>query len=173
VSLLKSAELRSAGAALTAAALMVSLSAHAVESDPLPVPTDSPREQAVISYNDGVKLMLDKRYRDAQARFETALASDEKLAEAHNNLAYSLRAQGQANYERALKHYNRALELNPKLAQALMYRGVLLNQMGEVARARADYEKLQTLDKDLAARLDAVLKGAMRDEYYGLARQRD
>jgi tetratricopeptide (TPR) repeat protein len=173
VTLVKSAELRSAGAALTVAALLAALPAHAVENDPLPVPAGTPREQAVVAYNDGVKLMLDKRYRDAQARFEEALAGDERLAEAHNNLAFSLRAQGQANHELALKHYNRALELNPNLAQALMYRGVLLHQMGEGARARADYEKLQTLDKDLAARLDAVLKGAMRDEYYGLARQRD
>jgi len=147
--------------------------AHAVENDPLPVPEDTPRDKAVSAYNDGVKLMLDKRYRDAQARFELALAGDEKLAEAHNNLAYSLRAQGSGNNERALKHYNRALELNPKLAQALMYRGVLLHQIGETARARADYDRLLTLDKELAARLDAVLKGAMRDEYYGLARQRD
>jgi len=146
---------------------------RAAESDPLPVPADSPRERAVVAYNDGVKLMLDKRYREAQVRFEAALAGDEKFAEAHNNLAYSLRAQGPAHQERALKHYNRALELNPKLAQALMYRGILLHQMGESARARADHEKLSALDADLSARLEAVLKGAMRDEYYGLARQRD
>jgi tetratricopeptide (TPR) repeat protein len=160
-------------AALGATALLVTLPAHAVESDPLPVLEGTPREKAISAYNDGVKLMLDKRYRDAQARFEEAIAGDDKLAEAHNNLAYSLRAQGSGNNERALRHYSRALELNPNLAQALMYRGVLLHQIGESARARADYERLVALDKDLAARLEAVLKGAMRDEYYGLARQRD
>jgi tetratricopeptide (TPR) repeat protein len=158
---------------VVAGALFVATTTHAVENDPLPVPEGTSREQAISAYKDGVKLMLDKRYRDAQARFEAALAGDEKLAEAHNNLAYSLRAQGSGNNERALKHYNPALELNPKLAQALMYRGVLLHQIGETARARADYERLVTLDQDLATRLDALLKGAMRDEYYGLARQRD
>lgn len=156
-----------------AAAALVAGAAHAVESDPLPVPTGSPREQAVTAYNDGVKLMLEKRYRDAQARFEQALAGDDTLAEAHNNLAFSLRMQGATNDARALAHYSRALELDPRLAQALMYRGVLLHHKGETAAARADLERLRALDADLAARLEAVLKGAMRDEYYGLARQRD
>ena len=83
--------------------------AGAVESDPLPVPKGGPRERAVTAYNAGVKLLLDKKYGDAQKKFEEALAADEQLAEAHNNLAFSLRMQSAANRDRALKHYDRAL----------------------------------------------------------------
>ena len=86
--------------------------------------------------------MRDKHYAAAQEKFEQALALDETLAEAHNNLAFSLRMQGTHNFERSLQHYNRALELKPDLARAYMYRGVLFTQMGDMARARADHAKL-------------------------------
>ena len=146
----------------------------AVESDPLPVPKGGARERAVRSYNEGVALMLDKRYAEAQARFEQALESDASLAEAHNNLAFSLRMQGRHNFERSLEHYNRALALNPNLAQAYMYRGVLYTQMGDFARARADLARLSTLDRDLAARLENVIAGAgTRDDRGGIAGQYD
>jgi len=146
--------------------------ALAVESDPLPVPKGTSRERAVATYNDGVKLMLDKQFAAAQQKFEEALRLDNRLAEAHNNLAFSLRMQGAHNFDRALKHYNRALEFKPTLAQAYMYRGVLFAQMGDLARARADHARLLALDRDLAAKLEKVIAGAgARDDRDGLASQ--
>lgn len=146
--------------------------AGAVESDPLPVPKGGTREQAVVAYNDGVKLMLEKRYAPAQTRFEEALAHYEGLAEAHNNLAFSLRMQGVHNFERALKHYNRALELKPDLAVAYMYRGVLFTQTGDLKRASADHARLLKLDRDLAAKLEAVIVSrVVREGNEGLAAQ--
>jgi tetratricopeptide (TPR) repeat protein len=161
-------------APLVAIALATGASAAvAVESDPLPVPKGGGRQRAVTAYNEGVKLMVDKRYAAAQQKFEQALAADEGLAEAHNNLAFSLRMQGAFNRERALQHYNRALELKPDLARAYMYRGVLLAQMGDLARARADHARLLALDPQLASRLERILTGDGRDEYDGLTPQYD
>jgi len=146
--------------------------AGAVESDPLPVPAGTPREHAVAAYNDGVQLMLGKQYTAAQRKFEEALQLDEALAEAHNNLAFSLRVQGAHNFDRALKHYNRALELKPDLARAYMYRGVLFTQKGDLVRARADHARLLKLDKDLAAKLGSIIAGtARRDQSDGLTAQ--
>jgi tetratricopeptide (TPR) repeat protein len=143
-----------------------------VENDPLPVPKGAAREQAVVAYNDGVKLMLEKRYPAAQARFEEALARFEGLAEAHNNLAFSLRMQGAHNFDRALKHYDRALELKPDLAQAYMYRGVLFTQVGDLKRASADHARLLKLDRNLAAKLEAVIVSrVVREGNEGLAAQ--
>jgi tetratricopeptide (TPR) repeat protein len=158
------------GIALGTAVLLHSLVVGAVESDPLPAPKGTPRERAVSAYNEGVKLMRDKHYAAAQEQFEQALTLDETLAEAHNNLAFSLRVQGPHNFARALHHYQRALELKPDLAQAYMYRGVLFTQMGDLARARADHARLLALDQALAARLERIIAGADgRDEYDGLA----
>jgi tetratricopeptide (TPR) repeat protein len=159
---------------LVAIALATGVSAEvAVESDPLPSPKGGARQAAVAAYNEGVKLMVDKRYAAAQQKFEQALAADEGLAEAHNNLAFSLRMQGALNRERALRHYNRALELKPDLARAYMYRGVLLAQMGDLTRARADHARLLALDPQLAAMLERVLTGDGRDDYHGLTPQYD
>jgi tetratricopeptide (TPR) repeat protein len=161
------------GGALLAIGLGFS-GAGAVESDPLPVPTGGARQRAVTAYNTGVKLMVDKRYAAAQQKFEEALEADERLAEAHNNLAFSLRMQGTHNRERALRHYDRALELKPDLARAYMYRGALFTQMGDLARARADHATLARLDGQLAARLERIIAGAgERDEDDGLMPQYD
>src|SRR5262245_33226899 len=158
------------GILLVAAVLLRSPAVPAVESDPLPAPRGTPREQAIQLYNEGVSLMREKHYAAAQEKFEQALALDETLAEAHNNLAFSLRQQGTHNFARSLQHYNRALELKPDLAQAYMYRGVLFTQMGDLARARVDYDQLLRLNPALAARLERIIAGAdERDEYDGLA----
>jgi tetratricopeptide (TPR) repeat protein len=162
-----------AGTLLAMSLGVLAAPARAVESDPLPVPKGGPRERAVTAYNAGVKLLLDKRYADAQRKFEEALASDEGLAEAHNNLAFSLRMQSAANRARALQHYDRALQLQPKLARAYMYRGVLFTQMGDLARAKADHATLLTLDRTLAARLEQVIAGAGKEEADGVAGQYD
>jgi len=162
------------GARLLATALVVGPSlAGADESDPLPVPKGGAGQQAVVAYNDGVKLMVEQRYAAAQRKFEEALGADEGLAEAHNNLAFSLRMQSVANRDRALKHYDRALQLKPQLAQAYMYRGVLFTQMGDLDRARADHAELLKLDRALATKLERVIAGGGRDEGDGVAGQYD
>ena len=162
------------GVLLRAVVLLLSPVAGAVESDPLPAPKGTPRERAVSAYNEGVTLMRDKHYAAAQEQFEQALAFDEALAEAHNNMAFSLRMQGTHNVTRALHHDNRALERPPALARASMYRGVLFTHMGALARARADHAKLLALDQELAAKLEGIIAGTgRRDEYDGLATQYD
>jgi tetratricopeptide (TPR) repeat protein len=133
--------------------------AGGAESDPLPVPQAGSRADAARLYNDGVALLLARDFAAAQRRFEAALALNEALAEAHNNLAYALRMQGRQNFALSLAHYNRAIELKPDLAQAYMYRGVLFMQQGDAPRARQDLERLRRLDARLAAELQQVLEG--------------
>ena len=158
------------GILLVAGVLLRSPAVPAVVSDPLPAPTGTPREQAIRLYNEGVALMREKHYAAAQEKFEQALGLAETLAEAHNNLAFSLRQQGTSNFARSLQHYNRALALKPDLARAYMYRGVLFIQMGDMTRARTDHAQLLRLDPELAARLERIIAGADgRDAYDDLA----
>lgn len=163
-----------AAAVLAAALAFFSSASRADESAPLPVPKGTAREHAVVAYNDGVKLLVEKRYAQAQAKFEEALARFDGLAEAHNNLAFSLRMQGAKNFERALKHYDRAIELKPDLAVAYMYRGVLFTQQGDLKRASADHARLLKLDRALAAQLEAVIvRRVTGDDRAGIAPQYD
>ncbi len=158
-----------AGALLVAAAPAL----LADETDPLPMPLGTSRESAVRLYNEGVGHLLERRFAESQRLFEQALALDDSLAEAHNNLAFSVRMQGAQNFDRALRHYNRAIELKPTLAQAYMYRGVLFTQMGDMARAKADHAKLLSMDRALADKLENAIAGAGRDDRAGIASQYD
>jgi tetratricopeptide (TPR) repeat protein len=146
-------------------------SVPAAETDPLPVPQAGVRANAVKLYNDGVALLVERDYRQAQQKFEAALKLDDQLAQAHNNLAFALRMQGRQNFAASLAHYNRAIELKPDLAQAYMYRGMLFVQQGELARARQDLEQLRRLDPPLAGELERAMQGGTPGERGGIAAQ--
>jgi tetratricopeptide (TPR) repeat protein len=121
-------------------------------------------------YNQGVELMLAKRFREAQAKFEQAIQKNPRLAEAHNNLGYTLRKQGPAHFQESLEHYNTAIELKPKLAEAYMYRGILYTEMGRKSDAQADLATLQKMNPTLAKELAEVMEtGKEEDRVYGLS----
>jgi tetratricopeptide (TPR) repeat protein len=75
---------------------------------------------SITIYNQGVDLMLAKRFPEAQSKFEQAVKENPRFAEAHNNLGYTLRKQGALNYQKSLEHYNTAIELKPTLSEAYM-----------------------------------------------------
>ena len=125
----------------------------------------------VSQYNSGVKLMKKGKFEKAQKKFEAALAKNPKMADAHNNLGYALRKQGQENYAEALRHYDRAIELHAKLAEAYMYRGVLHMLMGNEEKALSDHRALTKLDRNLADALQAAIaSGEEPDGLEGLAK---
>jgi tetratricopeptide (TPR) repeat protein len=128
----------------------------------------------VMDYNKGVKLMLDKEFNKAEAQFRKALSRKDKFAEAHNNLAYVLRKQGPEHFDEALAHYNRAIELKPKLPEPCMYRGVLYVQMNNKNMAQKDYQTLQQMNSDLADELRYVIDNGREKEpeqFFGVSRK--
>ena len=115
-------------------------------------------------YNNGVELMMDKKFNKAERRFRKAIALNESFAEAHNNLAYTLRKQGTDYYDEALKHYNRSIELNPGLDEPYMYRGVLYIQMGDKRMAVEDHKTLVNRNSPLASELQFVVENGREKE---------
>lgn len=118
----------------------------------------------VSLYNKGVELMLAKKFARAEKQFRRSIDANERFSEAHNNLAYTLRKQGATNYAEALKHYNRAIELKPRLAEPYMYRGVLHVQMGNQQLALKDHQKLVAIGSELAAELEYVITNGREKE---------
>ena len=143
------------------AVLYLATSALAAGSRPRPKKDSRP---GVSDYNAGVKLMKKGQFDKAQVKFEAALVKNAKMADAHNNLAYSLRKQDSKNYNLALNHYNRAIELDPHLAEAYMYRGVLHMLMGNEAKALEDHRALIKLDRKLADSLQAAIASGEEPE---------
>lgn len=136
-------------------------------------PVAKQEDPAVTAYNQGVGLMQDKQFAQAQKKFEQAVKLDPNFAEAYNNLAFTLRKQGSANYKKSLAFYNKAIELKPKLAEAYMYRGVLYSQMGRKADAQADLVVLKKLNPRLAKELDEYLQtGKEEDDLYGATKKK-
>ena len=124
-------------------------------------------------YNVGVELMMEKKFSRAERQFRKALALNEIFAEAHNNLAYTLRKQGPDYYDEALKHYNRSIELNPGLDEPYMYRGVLYIQIGNKNLALADHQTLVDRNSPLASELQFVVDNGREKEpeqFFGVSR---
>src|SRR6202022_3348960 len=127
-------------------------------------------DPSITIYNQGVELMLAKRFPEAQAKFEQAVKENPRFAEAHNNLGYTLRKQGAANYQKSLQHYNTETARKPNVAEAYMYRGVLYPERGRKVDAQADLAALQKLNPQLAKELAEVIKtGKEEDQFYGLS----
>lgn len=145
-------------------------------SEKVPTPTASPQAKqensAIKAYNEGVDLMQAKQFAKAQAKFEEAVKSNPGFAEAHNNLAFTLRKGGSQNYQLSLEHYNKAIQLKPKLAEAYMYRGVLYAIMGRKADAQSDLAVLRKLNPHYAKELEDFMKtGKENDELLGAAKK--
>lgn len=154
---------------LVVAFMFLATTALAAGSSPRP-PSDS--RPGVSEYNSGIKLMQKGKYRNAQKQFEAALRKNPKMADAYNNLGYSLRKQGPANFGKALTNYNRAIDLDPNLAEAYMYRGVLHMRMGNEDKALADHKTLARLNRNLADALQAAIaSGEEPDGLDGLAKK--
>lgn len=106
----------------------------------------SPRARSGdADYADGVDAWGERRWRDAIGYLNKVVARRPHHDNAHNLLGYSYRKVGE--YELALAHYHRALELNPRHRQALEYLGraylemhwpdkaaETLDRLGEVCR---------------------------------------
>ncbi len=135
-----------------------------------------PREAPELSfYNDGTVMLFKKDWAGAQKQLEAAVAINEKMAEAHNNLAYALRKQGEANYAKSLEHYNRAIELKPKMAEAYMYRGALYVLSGQAGLAQADYNTLLKMKSKLAPHLKKIMDTGKEEEpeqFYGVTKKK-
>lgn len=161
--------------------LLLAPLAFAAPSSPPPPPSSGsgsrPEAQDALEvtfYNAGTVLLFKKRWAEAQQQFEAALAINEKMAEAHNNLAYVLRKQGRDHHAESLRHYTRAIELKPKLAEAYMYRGALHALSGQAALAQADYDHLVKTKSKLAPHLKKIMDTGQEEEpeqFYGVAKK--
>lgn len=147
--------------AIAMALLFLSVNAFAAGSSSKPAQDTRP---GVSQYNDGVKYMKKGQYGKAAKKFEAAIKMNPHMAEAYNNLGYSLRKQGAGNFEQALKHYNSAIALKSDLAEAYMYRGVLHRLMGNEGKALADHKTLTGLDRGLADALQAAIASGEEPE---------
>lgn len=149
----------------------VALAASVAVAAPSGPKKESKSKADIVAYNAGVDFLMEKNFTAAAGEFAEALSQRERFAEAHNNLAYALRKQGPDHYAKSLEHYNRAIELEPDLAEAYMYRGVLLVAMGNLDAAKADHGQLEKLQSPLATELEHVIESGSEkspEQFFGV-----
>jgi tetratricopeptide (TPR) repeat protein len=78
-------------------------------------------------------------YYGAVHLLESVVDSGRAFADVHHLLGVSLSLLGQA--DRALRELERALELNPRYVEALIHRGLVLNEMGRTEEAEEAFSR--------------------------------
>jgi tetratricopeptide (TPR) repeat protein len=83
-------------------------------------------------------------YHGAVHLLEEITAQGNAFADAHHLLGVSLSLLGHT--ERALEQFDRALDLNPRYLEALIHRGLLLNQLGRSTEAEECFRRAALAD---------------------------
>ena len=99
--------------------------------------------KSVELLHQGQSLLAAGRYAEADDALETALAVDPRNRTAFTVMARV--AQKQKLYGQAIRFTNKALALEPADREALAVQGEAMVELGAVARAKANLEKLQKL----------------------------
>ena len=94
-------------------------------------------------YNKALKLVKAQKFAEAIPALLKISASAKEDADVQNLLGFSYRKIKQ--YDKAAKHYERALNLNPKHKGALEYQGELFLTLKNRAAAEANLEKLKKI----------------------------
>ena len=109
------------------------------------------------------QLIEEKKFAEAHKALEN-LNVPTKQADKFNLLGFTARKSG--DLEKAGSYYKRALEINPKHVRALEYQGELFLQVGKLADAKQNLEKIQRicwLPCDEEKQLEEAIKLALKN----------
>ena len=105
-----------------------------------PKPDDKDKEQALLHYDMGVQAYQNGDMRGALMEQQAAVKQDPELDLAHNALGL-LYHVSYGDKEKAIFHYKRALEINPKFSEAYTNLGNVYQNEGRYDDAIPLYEK--------------------------------
>lgn len=105
-----------------------------------PKPDERTRDQALIHYDMGVHALESRDVRTALVELQKAVGFDPDLDLAHNalGLVYHM---SYAEQDKAIVHYRRALEINPKFSEAATNLGNVFLDQGRFDEAIPLYEQ--------------------------------
>lgn len=106
-------------------------------------------------------------YHGAVHLLEEVAASGHAYADAYHLLGVSLSLLGHA--ERALAEFDRALALNPRYLEALIHRGLVLNELGRSAEAEECFRRAALADTGTIRGFPAPVAAQLANRHADLA----
>jgi len=106
-------------------------------------------------------------YYGAVHLLESVVDSGRAFADVHHLLGVSLSLLGQP--ERALGELERALELNPKYVEALIHRGLVLNELGRTEEAEESFNRATSHLEQQTAGLPSPVAAQLANRHADLA----
>jgi tetratricopeptide (TPR) repeat protein len=106
-------------------------------------------------------------YYGAVHLLESVVDSGRAFADVHHLLGVSLSLLGQA--QRALSELERALELNPQYVEALIHRGLVLNELGRTEEAEQAFTKATANLQKQTAGMPAPVAAQLANRHADLA----
>jgi tetratricopeptide (TPR) repeat protein len=103
---------------------------------------------ALIHYNLGIALSVQRKDGEAMAHYKEALWIDPNYVEAYNNLGVTLADQGKT--QEAISYYSQALRINPKYVEAHNNLGNVLAKQGKIEEAAVHYTEALRTKPDFA-----------------------
>src|SRR3954465_6249062 len=106
-------------------------------------------------------------YYGAVHLLESVVDSGRAFADVHHLLGVSLSLLGQA--QRALTELERALELNPRYVEALIHRGLVLNELGRTEEAEEAFTRAAGSLSETSGGLPAPVAAQLANRHAELA----
>ncbi len=116
-------------------------------------------EKASALYEEG-------RYADAEDLISKLLEENDAYADLHNKLGFIHHHKG--DLHRAVRHFERALDLNPAYTEASLNLAVTLNDMGEYGRAESVLAKAAQISHPTPTTLDPFISKKIANEHMKL-----
>ena len=110
------------------------------------LPTNKRAKEAFAYYRDGMSAQADGEYAEALENYQEAL----KLEDDDNDRSYILYNMGliyasNGELDQALNYYDRAIELNPRMPQALNNIAVIYHYQGDKAKEAGNEDEAEAL----------------------------
>lgn len=117
--------------------------------------------EAERHYQQGIKLMEDKRYDESLVHFKRVLTIFEN-AEVYYNMGYISTARG--DYESAIRYFRKATQINNAFARAHQKMGEVYVKLGRKKRAQKAFQKSAALymEKHMDENAEAVLQEVLK-----------